>query len=123
MAYQTWSRPLGVWQTYDQIDYDLDEMMKMGVNSIRIDMVWKYIEEKGNNQFDWDRYDYFLQACEKRGIRVFALIGYQWPPDWFPDEWYTMHPPEWDAEGIYHLPASRSEPMSTFGGPAIMSTM
>ena len=102
MAYQTWNRPLGVYQTYDQIDYDLDEMVKMGVNSVRIDMVWKEIEKAGDNQFDWAKYDYFMNACEERGIRIFALIGYQWPPDWFPDEWYTMHPPEIDAEGIEH---------------------
>ena len=102
VAYQTWNQPLGVMQTYDQIEYDLDEMVKMGANSLRIDMVWKQIEEAGDNQFDWEKYDFFLQACEERGLRVFALIGYQWPPDWFPDEWYTMHPPGYDNEGIYH---------------------
>ena len=102
IAYQTWNRPLGVWQTTNQIDYDLDEMVKMGANSIRVDFVWKHIEEKGDNQWQWTNYDYLLQACEKRDIRVFALIGYQWPPDWFQDAWYTMHPPEIDSEGIQH---------------------
>jgi hypothetical protein len=47
IAYQTWNRPLGVWQTYEQIDYDLDEMVKMGVNSVRIDIVWQHAEEEG----------------------------------------------------------------------------
>jgi hypothetical protein len=109
IAYQTWNRPLGVWQTYEQIDYDLDEIVKMGGNSVRIDMVWQHIEgdgatsvAEGDNNFDWEKYDYFVQACEERGLRIFALIGYQWPPNWFPDEWYTMHPPEIDAEGIEH---------------------
>ena len=102
IAYQTWNRPLGVWQTTNQIDYDLDEMVKMGANSIRVDFVWKHIEEKGDNQWQWTNYDYLLQACEKRDIRVFALIGYQWPPDWFPDSYYTMHPPGKDSEGIQH---------------------
>ncbi|MBN1268995.1 MAG: beta-galactosidase [Kiritimatiellae bacterium] len=102
VAYQTWNRPLGVWQTHEQIDYDLDEMVKMGANSVRIDMVWQRIEAEGDNIFDWEDYDYFISACEQRGLRIFALIGYQWPPDWFPDEWYTMHPPEYDSEGIYH---------------------
>ena len=102
IAYQTWNRPLGVWQTFDQIDYDLDEMVKMGANSIRVDFVWKHVEQNGDNQFEWENYDYLIQAAEARGIRIFALIGYQWPPDWFPDEWYTQHPPEFDASGIYH---------------------
>ncbi|MDD2236707.1 MAG: beta-galactosidase, partial [Kiritimatiellae bacterium] len=102
IAYQTWNRPLGVWQTHDQIDYDLDEMVKMGANSVRIDMVWKHIEEKGDGDYDWSNTDYFVDACEKRGLRIFALVGYQWPPDWFPTNWYTQHPPEIDSEGIQH---------------------
>jgi hypothetical protein len=102
VAYQTWNRPLGVWQTFEQIDYDLDEMVKMGANSVRIDIVWQHAEEDGPGQFKWENYDYFINACEQRGLRIFALVGYQWPPNWFPDEWYTMHPPEWDGEGIYH---------------------
>ncbi|MFH0879889.1 MAG: beta-galactosidase, partial [Lentisphaerota bacterium] len=102
IAYQTWNRPLGVWQSKDQVDYDLDEMVKMGANSIRVDFVWQHIEEEGDNQWKWENYDYLVQAAEARGLRMFALIGYQWPPNWFPDEWYTMHPPETDAEGIVH---------------------
>ena len=102
IAYQTWNRPLGVWQTFEQIDYDLDEMVKMGANSVRIDIVWQHVEEDADNDFKWENYDYFIQACEQRGLRIFALIGYQWPPNWFPNEWYTMHPPEVDSEGIPH---------------------
>ncbi|HPG00553.1 MAG TPA: beta-galactosidase, partial [Kiritimatiellia bacterium] len=102
IAYQTWNRPLGVWQTPDQLRYDLDEMVKMGANSIRVDFVWQHIEEQGDNIWSWANYDLLVQECEKRDIRIFALVGYQWPPNWFPDAWYTMHPPETDAEGILH---------------------
>ncbi len=102
IAYQTWNRPLGVWQTKAQIDYDLDEMKKMGANSIRVDFVWQHVEEDGDNQWKWDNYDYLVAAAEKRDMRIFALIGYQWPPNWFPDEWYTKHPPATDSSGIYH---------------------
>ena len=109
IAYQTWNRPLGVWQTFDQIDYDLDEMKKMGANSIRVDFVWQHIEEDGDNQWKWENYDYLVQAAEARGLRIFALIGYQWPPNWFPDEWYTMHPPDYDSGGIYHPTRWRSD--------------
>ncbi len=102
IAYQTWNRPLGVWQTQSQIVYDLDEMVKMGVDSIRIDMVWQHIEETADDQFSWSNYDFLFQECDKRNIRIFALIGYQWPPSWFPDAWYTMHPPGSDSLGVYH---------------------
>ncbi len=120
IAYQTWNRPLGVWQTYDQINYDLDEMVKAHVNSVRVDFVWKEIEAAGDNQFDWSNYDYLLQACAQRGIKVFALAGYQWPPDWFPKStaenpdsgWYTMHPPGYDNEGVYQPTRWRSDIIS-----------
>jgi len=102
VAYQTWNRPLGVWQTPEQLRYDLDEMVKMNCNAVRVDFVWQHAEEKGDNQWSWENYDLLVQECEKRDIRIFALIGYQWPPNWFPDSWYTMHPPEVDAEGIAH---------------------
>jgi len=102
IAYQTWNRPLGVWQTHDQIDKDLDDMVRMGANSIRVDFVWQHIEGRGDNLFDWDNYDHLIRACEKRNIKIFALVGYQWPPDWFADDMYTMHPPGPDSEGIYH---------------------
>ncbi len=111
IAYQTWNRPLGVWQTHEQIEYDLAEMEKTHVNSIRVDFVWKHIEETGDNQFTWANYDYLLEAAARHNIKVFALIGYQWPPDWFPGTpgeeggdpgWYTMHPPGFDWEGVYH---------------------
>jgi hypothetical protein len=102
IAYQTWNRPLGVWQTPEQLRYDLDEMVKMGANAVRVDFVWQHIEEEGDNIFNWANYDLLVEECEKRDMRIFALIGYQWPPNWFPNEWYTMHPPETDAEGIVH---------------------
>ena len=102
IAYQTWNRPLGVWQTPEQIDYDLDQMKKMGANSIRVDFVWQHIEEDGDNVWSWTNYDYLVKACEERDLRIFALIGYQWPPAWFPNDWYTMHPPEVDSAGIVH---------------------
>jgi hypothetical protein len=102
IAYQTWNRPLGVWQTPEQLRYDLDEMVKMGANAVRVDFVWQHVEEDADNVFKWSNYDLLVQECDKRDIRIFALIGYQWPPNWFPDAWYTMHPPEVDAEGILH---------------------
>jgi beta-galactosidase GanA len=34
----------GVWQSFDQIDFDLREMKKAQINSIRVDFVWKHIE-------------------------------------------------------------------------------
>jgi len=104
--------PLGVWQTHDQIDYDLDEMVKMGANSIRVDFVWLHIEAEGDNIFEWENYDYLIQACEERDIRIFPLVGYQWPPAWFPDEWYTMHPPGVDGEGIMHTNRWQSDIIS-----------
>ncbi len=102
VAYQTWNRPLGVWQTNAQIDYDMDQFVKLGANSIRVDFVWEEIQLAGQGQFNWTNYDYLLKSAEQHGLHVFPLIGYQWPPAWFPDNYYTMHPPALDSEGFYH---------------------
>jgi glycosyl hydrolase family 42 (putative beta-galactosidase) len=101
IAYQTWNRPLGVWQSWDQINYDLDEMAKMGANCVRVDFVWQHIEPE-KDRFDWNNYDYLVSACSKRGLRLLPLIGYQWPPQWFPEELYTMHPPSYDSADVLH---------------------
>ena len=37
IAYQTWIADLGEWQTNEQIEWDLREMKKIGVNSVRVD--------------------------------------------------------------------------------------
>lgn len=121
IAYQTWNKPLGAWQTPEQIEYDLNEMEKAHVNSIRVDFVWKHIEEAGDNLFDWANYDMLLEKAAAHNIKVFALIGYQWPPDWFPGHpgqeeadpgWYTMHPPGWGPDGVYHTRRYTSDILS-----------
>jgi hypothetical protein len=39
IAYQLWNRPLGVWQTYEQIDYDLDEMVNQFVQDKKVQKI------------------------------------------------------------------------------------
>lgn len=115
VAYQTWNAGVGQWQTREQILKDLDGMQKLGANSIRADFVWGHIET-GKDVYNWENYDFLLEEVAKRGIRVFPLIGYQWPPKWFSPELYTMHPPDaehdqnWPSDIIgYEDPAARAE--------------
>lgn len=61
-SYQTWIADLGEWPTYEQLEWDIREMKKMGANSLRVDFVWKHIEEAGDNQFQWDRYDHLIRT-------------------------------------------------------------
>ncbi len=60
--------------------------------------------ENGDNQFNFDRYDYLIARAKFYDIKLFPLIGYQFPPKWFPGTprqegnnvdpgWYSMHPP------------------------------
>jgi hypothetical protein len=92
VAYQTWNKPLNQWQDTKELITDLNGMEKLGANSIRADFVWGNIEVK-ENVYEWEHYDKLLEECKKRGIRVFPLIGYQWPPNWFPPDLKTKHPP------------------------------
>jgi GH35 family endo-1,4-beta-xylanase len=115
VAYQTWNAGIGQWQTREQIIKDLDGMQNLGANSIRVDFVWGHIET-GKDVYNWENYDFLLEEVAKRGIRVFPLVGYQWPPKWFSPELHTMHPPDaehdqnWISDIIgYEDPASRAE--------------
>ncbi len=120
VAYQTWNRPLGVWQTPAQIDYDMDQFVKLGATSIRVDFVWQQIQAAGQGQFNWTNYDYLVSSAEKHGLRVFPLIGYQWPPIWFPDNYYTMHPPATDSEGFFHTTYWQSD-ILRYEDPAVQT--
>jgi len=95
IAYQTWNKPLGQWQSKKELIADLDRIQKLGADALRVDLVWGALEVR-EGVYQWDNYDLLLEECKKRGIRVFALIGYQWPPSWFSPDLYTKHPPDID---------------------------
>lgn len=91
IAYQTWNKALGQWQTEEELIKNLDAIKELGANSIRADFVWGHIEVK-DQEFDFERYDFLLEECQKRNIRVFPLIGYQWPPKWYNPDWLSVNP-------------------------------
>jgi hypothetical protein len=59
----------------------LDTMMTCGVDWIRIDFVWDWVEPSQNN-FDWSEYDNVAEyvATRTRPINVYASVGS--PPAW-----------------------------------------
>jgi hypothetical protein len=85
--------------------YDLRQMKMANINSIRVDFAWRDIENDGEGVYAWDTFDFLVTTCEQNGIKIFPLIGYQWPPDWFQgvvsapivdgttSGWFSMHPP------------------------------
>ena len=89
-AYQVWNPPVGADQTLAQLDYDLSEFKKMYVNSVRVEMVWNEIE-KTPGQFDWSKPDYLVARAEQLGLRLFVLIGFQYAPGWFPEDWKAVN--------------------------------
>jgi hypothetical protein len=105
ISYQTFNQDIGQWITYAQIDYDMRQMKLANINSLRVDFAWRDIENDGEGVFQWDRFDFLINMCETNNIKIFPLIGYQWPPDWFPgiggqeivgnvtSGWFSMHPP------------------------------
>jgi len=89
-AYQTINPPVFATQTPEQIDYDFLEMRKMHADSLRVDFTWGYIE-KTNDIYDWSATDHIIATAEKYGLRLFVLIGYQYPPGWFSDDWKAVN--------------------------------
>ena len=90
IAYQTWNPPVGADQSFAQIDYDLVEFKKMHANSLRVEMVWNVVET-APGVFDWSKPDYLVAKAEELGLRLFVLIGFQYAPDWFPNDWKAVN--------------------------------
>jgi hypothetical protein len=90
MAYQTWNPPVGADQSFEQLDYDLTEFKKMHANSVRCEMVWNEVE-RSPGVFDWSKPDHLVAAAEALGLRLFVLIGFQYAPGWFPEEWKAVN--------------------------------
>lgn len=86
VAYQTWNPPVGANQTLAQMEYDLVEFRKIYANSVRCEFVWSQLQAQPG-VYDWSRTDFLVQKAEALGLRLFVLIGFQYPPAWFPAEW------------------------------------
>jgi hypothetical protein len=90
VAYQSWNPPVGANQSLAQLDYDLVEFKKMRANSVRCEFTWGEIQ-KGTNDYDWQKPDYLISRAEQLGLKLFILIGYQYPPAWFPPEYHGVN--------------------------------
>jgi len=89
-AYQTINPPVFATQTPEQIEYDFLEMRKLHADSLRVDFTWGYIEPT-NDVFSWTATDHLIATAEKYGFRMFVLIGYQYPPGWFSNDWKAVN--------------------------------
>ncbi|MFH0953354.1 MAG: beta-galactosidase [Verrucomicrobiota bacterium] len=89
-AYQTINTGVGATQSMAQLDYDLLEMRKMHADSLRVDFTWGDIEPT-NDVFNWAPVDHLVAKAEELGFRLFPLIGYQYPPGWFPAAWKAIN--------------------------------
>jgi hypothetical protein len=90
IAYQIWNPPVGANQSFDQVDYDLLEFQKMYANSVRCEFVWSQIQT-GSNTWDFAKSDHLVAQAEKLGLKLFVIIGFQYPPPWFPPEWRNVN--------------------------------
>jgi len=85
VAYQTWNVYVGANQSFAQLDYDMLEFKRMRANSVRCEIAWEQVQ-KSATEYDWSKPDHLVQTAEKLGLKLFILIGYQYPPKWFPKE-------------------------------------
>jgi hypothetical protein len=88
IAYQLWNPPVGANQSFEQLHYDLVEFKKMYANSVRCELVWGEVQTApGDQGHYWEKADYLMDEAERLGLKLFILIGFQYPPAWFPKEW------------------------------------
>ena len=81
-AYQVWNPPVFATQTLAEVDYDLEAMQQAHANSLRVELVWESVEPQ-EGVFLWDQADHLVKKAEQLGLKLFILIGYQYPPSWF----------------------------------------
>lgn len=81
-AYQVWNPAVFANQSIAELDADLEAMREAHANSLRVELVWEGVEPAEGN-FRWDKADHLIRKAEKLGLKLFILIGYQYPPTWF----------------------------------------
>ncbi|OGV43665.1 MAG: hypothetical protein A2X46_08280 [Lentisphaerae bacterium GWF2_57_35] len=82
VAYQCWNPPVYANQTTNQVEYDLREMKRMHVNSLRVEFTWSQIETN-EGCYHFANADFLIELAEKLDMKLFILMGYQYPPEWF----------------------------------------
>jgi hypothetical protein len=104
VAYQTWDKDIGQWQTNAQIDYDLRQMKLYGVNSLYVTWNNRAIQDLAESRYDFNKTDYLVSKATSYGIKLFVQLGSNLGSSWWPgmsnrgkvdvDPGYlTMHPP------------------------------
>jgi len=81
-AYQVWNPPVFATQTFAEVDYDMEAMQQAHANSLRVELVWESVEPQ-EGVYRWDQTDHLVKKAEQLGLKLFILIGYQYPPSWF----------------------------------------
>src|SRR5881396_2605949 len=90
IAYQTVNPPVGANQSFAQLDYDLLEFKKMYANSVRCEFVWNQVEPK-EDVYDFSKPKHLVEQAEKLGLKLFVLIGFNYAPDWFTNDWRAIN--------------------------------
>lgn len=86
IAYQTFNPEVGATQSFEQIANDLEEFVRLRANSVRCEFVWSQLQV-ASNRWDFAKSDLLVAEAERLGLRLFVIIGFQYPPAWFPAEW------------------------------------
>jgi hypothetical protein len=132
VAYQIWNPPVGANQSTNQVEYDLIEFQKLRANSVRAELTWSQVQT-GPNTFDWTRPDFLVRKAEELGLKLFVIIGYQYPPEWFPRAWRGVNSQGLRADVIQCLsnsspagalaclPPRLAQILQTHNSPAVLS--
>jgi hypothetical protein len=108
LAYQSWNPPVGANQSFEQLDYDLLEFKKIYANSVRCEFVWGEVQT-GPAAWDWSKPDHLVEQAEKLGLKLFVIIGFQYPPKWFPPEWRNINEQGLTAEVLDCLASNKTQ--------------
>ncbi len=119
IAYQCWNPPVVANQSFEQLDYDLLEFKKMHANSVRCEFVWGEVQT-GPDTWDWRKPDHLVAEAEKLGLKLFVIIGFQYPPKWFPPEWRAINEQGLTTDALQCLGSNKTgKPETCLPTPAL----
>jgi len=62
----------------------------MHANSVRCEFRLDQVQPK-EDEFDFSKPDHLVEQAKKLGLKLFVLVGFNYAPRWFPDDWRAVN--------------------------------
>ena len=86
-----------------ELSKQLDDMVALNIEWIRLDFDWAVIQRGGSDSYDWSRVDRVVAAANKRNLKLLPILAYT--PRWARSEDCSVRCPPTDPATFAHFAA------------------